>query len=289
MRQLLLRLLAALLLWLPLALQAAEQGPYRRIVTLDWGLAETLIGIGVTPIGVADLPNYRRWVGEPTMPASVQDLGLRTEPNLELLTQLKPDLILITPQFEAARPWLERIAPVKSLAIYRPDSDPLHTAQQVARELGELSGHQAGAEQLIRDFEQQLAQLREKLANRDLPPFYLVSLIDARHVRVYGSSSLFSSVLRRLGQRNAWQGGDNFWGFSQTGVEQLAEVPEAALIHFAPAPLGALQALQQSVLWQHLPFVEQQRVYAFAPAWQFGGLMAAQHFMRLLEEALLHD
>lgn len=283
------RLLVALLLCLPLALQAAEQGPYQRIATLDWGLAETLIGIGVTPVGVADLPNYQRWVGEPAMPASVHDLGLRTEPNLELLTQLKPDLILITPQFEAARPWLERIAPVKSLAIYRPDSDPLQTAEQVARELGALSGHEAGAERLIHDFEQQVAQLRQTLAGRALPPFFLVSFIDARHVRVYGNSSLFSAVLKRLGQRNAWQGGDNFWGFTQTGLEQLAEVPEAALIHFAPAPLNVERQLQHSVLWQHMPFVEQQRVYAFAPAWQFGGLMAAQHFMRLLQEALVDE
>ncbi|GAA6132245.1 ABC transporter substrate-binding protein [Halopseudomonas sabulinigri] len=281
--------LLALLLCLPLMVQAAEQGPYTRIATLDWGLAETLVGIGVTPVGVADLPNYRRWVGEPAMPASVHNLGLRTEPNLELLTQLAPDLILITPQFEAARPWLERIAPVQSLAIYRPGRDPLQTATEIARELGELTAHQAGAEQLITDFEQQMRQLRSKLAGRALPPFYLVTLIDARHMRVYGNSSLFSSVLKRLGQRNAWQGADNVWGFSQAGVEQLAEVPEAALIHFAPAPLGALPALQQSVLWQRLPFVEQQRVYAFAPAWQFGGLMAAQHFMRLFEEALVHD
>ena len=47
-----------------------------------------------------------------------------------------PDLILITPQFEAARPWLEKIAPVKSMAIYRPDSNPLLTAAEVTAAAG---------------------------------------------------------------------------------------------------------------------------------------------------------
>ncbi|MGB7386471.1 MAG: ABC transporter substrate-binding protein, partial [Pseudomonas neustonica] len=248
-----------------------------------------LLGIGVTPIAVGGLENYRRWVGEPVMPDSVQDLGLRTEPNLELLTQLKPDLILITPQFEAARPWLEKIAPVKSLAIYRPDSNPLITAAEVTRELGRLTAHEAEAERLISELDQHIAAVRAQLSGRELPPFYLVSFIDDRHVRVFGDSSLFHSVLARVGLRNAWTGEDNYWGFNQAGIEQLTETPDAALIYFAPMPLNAERTLARSMLWQNMPFVRAQRVYAFPPAWQFGGLMSAEHFLRLLQEALPHD
>ncbi len=286
MRRHWLRIFAGLLLWFPLTLHAASEAPYSRIVTLDWGLAETLIGIGVTPLAVADLTNYRRWVGEPQMPPQVHNLGLRSEPNLELLTQLKPDLILITPQFEAARPLLERIAPVKSLAIYRPDSDPLQTAEEITRELAELTGHQPQAQQLVDDFERQLARLRGKLAGQSLPPFYLVSFIDERHVRVYGEHNLFSAVLARLGQKNAWQAGDNYWGYAQAGVEQLADNPDAALIYFAPLPLNTEQQLAGSKLWQQMPFVQRGRVYAFPPTWQLGGLLAARRFMGLFEEAL---
>lgn len=283
------RALVLLLLCLPLTLQAASQASYSRIATLDWGLAETLIGIGVTPLAVADLPNYRRWVGEPAMPPEVHNLGLRSEPNLELLAQLKPELILITPQFEAARPLLERIAPVKSLAIYRPDSDPLQTAEALTRELAELTGREQQAERLISDFAQQTTQLRRKLADQSLPPFYLVSFIDERHVRVYGEHNLFSAVLARLDQRNAWQAGDNAWGFAQAGLERLADNPDAALIYFAPLPLNTERQLANSKLWQQMPFVQQQQVYAFPATWQLGGLLAAQRFMRLFDEALSHD
>lgn len=260
-----------------------------RIAVIDWGLAETLLGIGVTPLAVADLDNYRRWVSEPVMPDAVHDLGLRTEPNLELLAQLNPALILITPQFEGLRAKLEQIAPVKSLSIYRPESDPYDNAVQVTRELAALTGHQAEAEALIMQLDSQQAALRKRLESQPQPPLLLVSFIDDRHVRVSGGSSLFSAVLKRLGLTNAWAGTDNYWGYAQVGIEQLATQPDATLIKLLPMPLDADRALQRSVLWQAMPFVRAGRVHAFAPTWQYGGLLSAQRFARLLEEALLDE
>jgi iron complex transport system substrate-binding protein len=66
----------------------------QRIVALEWLPVELLLALGVTPYGVADIPNYRLWVNEPALPDSVIDVGLRTEPNLELLTQMKPSFIV---------------------------------------------------------------------------------------------------------------------------------------------------------------------------------------------------
>lgn len=290
------RLLLALCLALPsYCLMAAPLSdarpalPAERIAVIDWGLAETLLGIGVTPLAVADLDNYRRWVSEPVMPDAVHDLGLRTEPNLELLAQLEPALILITPQFEGLRDKLEQIAPVKSLSIYRPDSDPYDNAVGVTRELAALTGHQAEAEALIAELDAQQAALRQRLEDQPQPPLLLVSFIDDRHVRVSGSSSLFSAVLDRLGLTNAWAGTDNYWGYAQVGIEQLATQPDATLIKLLPMPLDAERALQRSVLWQAMPFVRAGRVHAFAPTWQYGGLLSAQRFARLLEEALLDE
>jgi hypothetical protein len=56
-------------------------------VALEWLPVELMLALGVTPYGVADIPNYNLWVNEPALPDSVIDIGLRTEPNLELLTQ----------------------------------------------------------------------------------------------------------------------------------------------------------------------------------------------------------
>ena len=55
------RLLAAMalspLLWQMRGAQAATLDP-QRIVALEWLPAELLLALGVTPYGVADIPNY---------------------------------------------------------------------------------------------------------------------------------------------------------------------------------------------------------------------------------------
>lgn len=87
------RLLAAMalspLLWRMNTAHAAAVDT-QRIVALEWLPVELLLALGITPYGIADIPNYKLWVSEPPLPDSVIDVGLRTEPNLELLTEMKP-------------------------------------------------------------------------------------------------------------------------------------------------------------------------------------------------------
>ncbi|MDX5372464.1 MAG: ABC transporter substrate-binding protein [Pseudomonadaceae bacterium] len=269
-------------------LAQAETHP-PRIAVIDWGLTETLLGLGVTPIAVAQTEGYRRWVMQPELPASVIDLGLRIEPNLELLSQLRPELILITPQFEASRAQLERIAPVRSLAIYTPQAEAYVGAQRVARELGELLGRQTQAEALIRRVDATLERVGRRLAGETRPAFYVLTFLDQRHVRLFGKQSIYQGVLDRVGLRNAWSGPTNYWGFTQQGIERLAEQPDAALLYLEPLPPGTREGLAQSALWQRLPAVREQRLYDLPPVWSFNGLLAAERFALLLEERLMSE
>ncbi len=59
-----------------------------RVVALEWASAETAQALGVTPVGMAQLADYRIWSGEMPMPDSVVDVGLRMESNLELIRAL---------------------------------------------------------------------------------------------------------------------------------------------------------------------------------------------------------
>ena len=81
------------LLWQMGTARAATVDPHR-VVALEWLPVELLMALGVQPYGVADIVNYRLWVNEPRLPESVIDVGLRTEPNLELLAQMKPSLLV---------------------------------------------------------------------------------------------------------------------------------------------------------------------------------------------------
>lgn len=278
------RWLLCMLALLATITQADTRQP--RIAVIDWGLTETLLGLGVTPIAVAQTEGYRRWVQAPELPADVVDLGLRIEPNLELLSQLKPDMILITPQFAASRAQLERVAPVHTLAIYTPEAEAYVGAQRVTRELAELLDRQSEGEAMIARIDSTMVRVKERLAAQALPPIYVMTFLDQRHVRLFGKQSIYQGVLDRVGLRNAWQGPTNYWGFSQQGIDCLAETPEAALLYLKPMPPGVKDGLAASALWNQLPAVRAGRLYDLPPVWSFNGLMAAERFANLLEARL---
>ena len=279
-------------LLLTLAAQAETQpaapaaaGTVPRIATVDWTIAETLLALGVTPLAMGDVESYRAWVGEPTLPVDVVDIGLRMQPNRELLAELKPDLILIAPLMASLESTLSRIAPVQSIALYEPDADLWQRLREATLTIAALVNRTAEAERQLAVLDRDLARMKTSLP-ADLPPLLLVQFIDERHVRVFGRHSLFEAVMTRLGLRNAWQGETNAWGFSVVSLEQFLTLPEARLVVVDPVPVGVSERLQEPGLWQHLPLVKQGKVLHLPAVWSFGGILAARRFADLLSEAL---
>lgn len=266
----------------------SEHTQVPRIATVDWTIAETLLALGVTPLAVGDVSAYRAWVGEPLLPADVVDIGLRAQPNRELLAELKPDRILISPLAAPLAPTLSRIAPVQSIALYDPQTDLWQRLHEATLTIAALVNKTAEANELLTDLNRDLEQMKQTLP-AELPPLLVVQFIDDRHVRVFGRHSLFEAVMQRLGLRNAWQGETNDWGFSVASLEQFLSIPEARLVVVDPIPVGVSERLQEPGLWQHLPLVQQAPVLHLPAVWSFGGVLAARRFATLLSEALQKD
>ncbi|MFM5157201.1 ABC transporter substrate-binding protein [Aeromonas veronii] len=279
-------------LLLPLAAQAdtypSASAPLPRIATVDWTIAETLLALGVTPLAVGDVGPYQAWVGEPRLPAGVVDIGLRTQPNRELLAELKPDRILISPLAAQLAPTLSRIAPVSTIALYDGQTDLWQRLHEVTLTLARMVGKTAEGERLLAGLDRDLAIMQARLP-ADLPPLLVVQFIDERHVRVFGRHSLFDAVMTRLGLRNGWQEQTNDWGFSVVSIEQFMTLPTARLVVVDPIPVGVSERLQEPGLWQHLPLVRQAPVLHLPAVWSFGGVLAARRFAGLLSDALLQD
>ncbi|TNJ04972.1 ABC transporter substrate-binding protein [Aeromonas veronii] len=279
-------------LLLPLAAQAetspSASAPLPRIATVDWTIAETLLALGVTPLAVGDAGPYQAWVGEPRLPAGVVDIGLRTQPNRELLAELKPDRILISPLAAPLAPTLSHIAPVSTIALYDGQTDLWQRLHEVTLTLARMVGKTAEGERLLAGLDQELASIKARLP-ADLPPLLVVQFIDERHVRVFGRHSLFDAVMTRLGLRNGWQEQTNDWGFSVVSIEQFMTLPTARLVVVDPIPVGVSERLQEPGLWQHLPLVRQAPVLHLPAVWSFGGVLAARRFAGLLSDALLQD
>ncbi|RAR63287.1 iron complex transport system substrate-binding protein [Onishia taeanensis] len=272
----------ALLFAFALVPTAATAAP-TRLATLDWTLAETLIALDHPPVAAAQVDAYHAWVREPAMPSSVSDLGLRTQPNLELLASIDPDRILISPMFANLVPRLERIAPVDTLALYSPGRDTWAELCELTRSVAALIDRPQAATRLIEATERALDAQKSRLDD-DAPPLLIVQFMDARHVRVFGDNGLYQAVLERLGLTNAWTGNTNAWGFSLAPLEALVGI-DARLVVVKPYPAGVRASLADSGLWQEL--VQRQGApLMLEPVWSFGALPSARRFADLLVTAM---
>lgn len=255
------------------------------IVTLDWTIAETLIALDNPPVGLAEIPQYQRWAGAGQLPDDILDIGLRAQPNRELMAQQLPDHILLSPLYMRLSDQLSTIAPVTGLGTYQPGNSLWQRLVQTTNTLAALSGDDEAAAPLIHGVEAYLEQ--QKAALGEQPPLIVVQFIDARHLRVFGEQSLFQAVMERLGLTNVWQQSTNQWGFSTVALEQLLRYPDATLVVVEPLPSGMNHDFSGNALWQHLPAVQQHRVIRLPAVWSFGGFPSAKRFAELLSEALL--
>ncbi|MDQ0509135.1 iron complex transport system substrate-binding protein [Angulomicrobium amanitiforme] len=256
-----------------------------RIVSMDFGLAETLIEMGLPPVALPDPASWAQWVVEPALPPGIVNLGTDREPNLEILAALKPDLIVTTPYLDAIAPLLARFASTRTFSVYAPPVGHAFDRSVVAtNQLAAALGREGAGEALIARAQACMDEARLHLAAAGLAgrPVLAVNFLDARHVRVYGAGSLFGDVLERVGLVNGWTQPSNYWGFSTVGIEALAASPASRLVYLEPIAADTLGRLEASPLWRSLPFVQAGRVIRLPAVLMFGMLPSAMRFARQL-------
>lgn len=258
----------------------------QRIIALEWLPIELLMALGITPMAVADRPNYQIWVNEPKLPDSVIDIGLRTEPNLEFMAQLKPSLILYSAGYGPSEEKLKRIAPGLGFPFNDATGKPLDVARRSLTVLGDALGMQQVARQHLSKFDAFIDSMKPRFAQRGSRPLLLMGFLDNRHVLVVGKHSLFQQVMDLLGLENAWQGETNFWGTAIVGIERLAEVKGADVLCLEHNNNAMIQQATSTPLWQAMPFVREDRFQRIPAVWLYGATLSAMHFTRVLDRTL---
>lgn len=270
--------------------QASAQatGGHLRVISLDNSLTQIALSVGTVPIGISAPSRYRRFAVEPTLPDSVVDVGANvSEPNLEVLRGLKPDLILLNQGIAASSgdmlACVARLA-VPSRGFHMADTDPFQAS---------LREHRATCEALDRvregvNYRNNVAALLDSLRNRTRSltsrPLLILWSIDRRHSYVLVRNSIFQGVLDRLGIESAWKGAAMPLGMSVIGLEQIALLEDANI-----AIIESKENISDAVagpLWQALRPVREGRVALLPPMWTTGGLPVAERFARYLVPAL---
>jgi iron complex transport system substrate-binding protein len=273
--------------FLPAIASAQEPGP--RIVSMDLPFTEMLLALGAGPTAIANVQLYQRLVGVPPAPPEAVDLGPLTEPNLELLQYLKPDMILAASWQASALAALERVAPVHWLPTFSREQKPFDFTCDLLTRIARLARREKQAVPLQGEADMAISEARKDLSARAGHPVYLLRFAeDGRRSAVFGPSSLVGDVLARAGFRNAFTGRTNVWGTASIGIEKLAEVPDALIVHFerGAETVRAMKRLAESPIWNALPAVRAGRVFGMPVIHPNGGIVSATRFARQLVTTL---
>ncbi|AEX51821.1 periplasmic substrate-binding component of an ABC superfamily ferric hydroxamate transporter [Rahnella aquatilis CIP 78.65 = ATCC 33071] len=281
-------LLTALTLLPAKTLFAAVAPSQLRIVSLDLAITESLLGLGVIPLAVANKRWYENFIVNPPLPGFVREIGLPDEPNLELLEMLKPDLICATRSQMQVNTRLQHVAPVVTMDIFQPDSSPWLLAQQMITQLGVFASRRERAEKLVQEASDQLHNVGVRLQKFRTRPLFLARINeDGRHLLLFGRHGMYDDLLQRMGFHNAYEGKTNAWGGAIVGLDHLLSQPEARLVFFSNrGDRHTVEALLSSPLWKSIPLIREGRYSAINRLYPSGGLLSAMHFLRELETAM---
>lgn len=272
--------------------------PAKKVVATEWNEVESLITLGVDPVGVADVKGYKTWDTAVPLKNEPKDIGTRGEPSMDTIASLSPDLIVASSDLpDAAVKQLRKIAPV--LEIKSADaSDQVGQMFENLDLIAEATGTTDKAATARKNFEAKVAEGKKALADAKLDGTDIAfadGYVTSNQVslRPYTGGSLIGAVNERLGLKNAWKvKGDPAYGLGTTDVEGLTALPKDVRFAYigndddkSSNPFSG--QLKKNAVWTSLPFVKADRVHRLPDGiWMFGGPGSMEAYIDALVDAL---
>jgi ferric hydroxamate transport system substrate-binding protein len=264
--------------------------PATSVVSLEWGLTETLVALGVKPAGAADVKGYNDYDKQAPLDAATPDMGTRGEPSLDAIVAAKPDLVVTTVDLpDNVIKQIEKQAPV--IALKGSDgTDPIAYMRKTVTTLAKATGTDAKGTELLASFDAKIAEGKAALAKagKTGAPFTMSDgwvQNGTVAVRMYTPTSFFGAIGKELGLENQWTtGGDKDYGLAQTDIEGLTKITKAdntfTYISGDNEDGKAFEkALTGNTVWKSLGFVKAGKVKPLpAGLWMFGSVPSANAY-----------
>lgn len=251
-----------------------------RVVALEYSFVDALAQVGVSPVGVADdnkvdriLPQVREKI------AAWQSVGTRSQPSLEVIATLKPDLIIADPsRHTAVFEELKKIAPTVMFdSRHESYQENLETAQKI----GDLVGKSAEMKAKINEHNDYIANIAKNLGVQGKKASFGTSREDKFNIQ--NDNGYVGSFLTTLGFAPTKLNSDQ--AFVEINLEQLVmEKPEYLFIaHYRDESIA--RKWEAEPLWKAIPAVKANHVYSVdADMWARGrGLEASKIMAKQIE------
>lgn len=258
----------------------------QRVVALEWTYVEDVLAVGVQPVGIADIAGYNEWVKIPvTLDKSVADVGDRSEPNLEKIAELKPDLI-IGVYFRLIENYddLSAIAPT---LVFNPYPDDLIVSQYeemttTFTTIAQALNREEEGQQILAHMENTYDRAQSVLeaAGRSGNEFILSqgwTYDSVATFRLFTDNAMAVQIMQQLGMENAWKDAPQLYGFTEIGIEGFADLKDNDFNFFYVAQDSDNEFFAASPLWSSLKFVQLEQAYWMGgDVWLFGGPLSAE-------------
>ena len=251
-----------------------------RVVALEYSFVDALAQVGVSPVGVADdnkvdriLPQVREKI------AAWQSVGTRSQPSLEVIASLKPDLIIADPsRHTAVFEELKKIAPTVMFdSRHESYQENLETAQKI----GDLVGKSSEMKAKINEHNDYIANIAKNLGVQGKKASFGTSREDKFNIQ--NDNGYVGSFLTTLGFASTKLNSDQ--AFVEINLEQLVmEKPEYLFIaHYREESIA--RKWEAEPLWKAIPAVKANHVYSVdADMWARGrGLEASKIMAKQIE------
>ncbi|CAH0119994.1 putative siderophore-binding lipoprotein YfiY [Paenibacillus sp. CECT 9249] len=266
-------------------------GTPKRVVVLTAQGVETLASLGVKPVGAVGSwtdPTSFYHIVEKQM-EGVTIVGTESQPNLEAIVGLKPDLILgMKFRHEKIYQQLSAIAP--TVFVEEPRGDWKDNFMLYAEALNK----KAEGEQILADYDKRVDQFKANVGDKLNTKVSVVRFMPGR-VRIMYNDTFLGSILKELGvARPESQDQDKF--ADEVTRERIPEMDGDILFYFSyETGDGEASKLEEEwtkdPLWQNLNVVKNNKAFKVDDVvWNTsGGVLCANQVIDELEKYLLEN
>jgi len=237
---------------------SVESSPKERIITYAPHITETVfaLGKGEQVVAVSDFCDF------PPAIENIERVGGWHNPDLEKVTLLNPDLIIVQGQHQK----VTELAQKRRIDLLQVNMDSFETIREGIQTIGARLNCSPTAEDLVKHFDSDLAALREAVADKPRTKVLILTgrqLHDMANFHTVGGTSFVSELV-------AAAGGDNIYEETeQPYIEASKETvvmraPEAVIEFHAGESVSKEIRAQYIGDWQQLPSlpaVQNKRIY----------------------------
>ncbi len=268
-----------------------EQGTFtidgtpQRVVVLEFSFVDALASVQVSPVGIADDKNIERVI--PAVRATIKpwtSVGMRSQPSLEAIAELKPDLIIADAQrHSAVYQDLSRIAPT---LLLKSRGETYQENLEAAQKIGTALNKEKLMQARINDHKAIMSTYKDKFSNQETIQFAVVT---DKGMWMHGPASYAGGVINELGLSSPIPDITE-QAYIETSFEQLLKVNPDWLLLGPYKDHTVVDDWKKNPLFKMLTVAKQEQAVEVSPAlWSLNrGMMAAEGIAKDLESLLIN-